>query len=982
MPEGAGPSYGPAPSGISGRYVRRAALIAALDRGAWLTALVAGPGAGKTALLSAWAEARAVHAPGRTAWLTLGPEHGALPVLRRGLADALRAVDPSMSTSDWAAMLDALGDEPASGTDEEVHAAGLASILATGLDRTGAPQLVLVLDGAHYLPAASPASRFVEELCRHAPAGLRLVVASRTDLPFPVDRLAAAGRVTLLGESELGFADFETYQLLTLVLGDATAADTLAAQLQALAAGRPGLVALGAAWLAGQPAAQRRDRLDALGTGTANALAEYLAREVFAAAEPGARELVRRAAYLPRVSADLCRALDLPADSHPARAIPLLTPGAGTPDWYEPAAGVRRAVIGRAPLADSARERLLAAATRWYAEHGRLDDAVVTAAAAQSTGPVLDLLTAHGPALLAAGRAGEVAAAAARVPAAARTPELDLVEGEARHLRGDAAGALACLERLAGGDGGLAAPVAYRIGQIHQAAGDLAAALASFQRARLDEADPAEAALVLAQTAIVHWGRGDITACREAAERALTAATASAKAGGSGADRALAAAHTALAMAAEHVDDWAANAEHMAAATEAAVRAGDLNQQIRLRTNASRRLLEEGRHGDALVQLDEAMRLIEATGSMDRYGIVRTNRGWAYRAMGRLDEAVAELEVAARFWRDAGSGLLSYALVALGAVYLVRGDLSLTEEVLDEALTLGDRSGDYQALAGLSTLARARYATDPDSAWALAERALDTRFGVWRTWALLTAGWFALHGGDRIAAVRYAAEAAEAADARRDASGLAEAVELHGVLGQDAELLREAQARWARLGNPIFVARAAAGLAAAGHGDLSRVEARLRALGVRPEAALAAGPLRAAGAFAAAAPRPFLPTARAGLDRFADGDLGGAQQLLSDAVASVNRSDLGAGTTATYLDALRALASASAVAGETDVALRWYLRLLELDSDDESGHLGVVITLARDGRHEEARRRYRAYTDRMRARGAEPAPYPSEWTLT
>ncbi|HET6213578.1 MAG TPA: hypothetical protein VFE14_12010 [Micromonosporaceae bacterium] len=965
------PSAYPTPP--AGWGVRRGALLAALDSGAWLTAIVAGPAAGKTSLLTAWARGRP------TAWLTLGPEYAGLSVLRRGLADAL---GPAGSVP--GAALDALGateevtGDLAAAADPYAHATGLASVLATAFDGAAGPELALVLDDAQHLAGGGPAARFVEELCRHAPPGLRLVISSRTELPFPVDRLRAAGRLTELGDEQLAFVDFETYQLLTLVLGDAAAADTLSARLHALTGGHPGLVALGAAWLAAQPADQRRDRLGALPSATAEALAGYLAHEVLATAEPDARELARRAAYLPRVSARLCRDLGLPADD-PRRAVPLLAPVADAPGWYAVDAALRPAVLVSLPLPDPELQALLGTASRWYAQHGRLEDALAAAAAADSPDPVTELLVAHGSALLAAGRAADVIEAAARVPAHRRTPVMDLVEGEARHLRGDPAGALACLERLAAGDGRLAAGVAHRIGLIHQSAGDPAAALASFQRARLDDADPTDAALVLSQISTTHWLRGDLPACRDAAQRALAAANSG------GGDRALAAAHTALALAAERAGDFEANAEHMTLAMAAAQRAGDLLQQIRLRINLSSRLLEEGRHADALVELDDAIRLIEATGALERYAVVRTNRGWAYRSMGRLDEAVAELDAAVRMWRAAGSTLLAYALSALGSVYLVRGDLARAEDVLGEALALGERTGDHQSLAGLSTLARVRYATDPPSARVLTERSIETGFGVWRAWALLTAGWLAVHDGDPAAAIRHTADAEQAAAARHDANAVAEALELRSYLTDDpaiaVELLRGAQARWARLGNPIFVARASVAIALRTGADVPAAEARLRALGVRPEAALAAGPLRAAGAFTGSRPAPFLPTARAGLDRFARGELDEAQRLLTDAVDGVPGGDALPGAAgATYLDALRALASASAVAGETDVALRWYLRLLEHDPNDEVGHLGAVITLARVGRHDEARRRYRAYSDRMRDAGAEPAPYPSEWT--
>jgi hypothetical protein len=60
-----------------------------------------------------------------------------------------------------------------------------------------------------------------------------------------------------------------------------------------------------------------------------------------------------------------------------------------------------------------------------------------------------------------------------------------------------------------------------------------------------------------------------------------------------------------------------------------------------------------------------------------------------------------------------------------------------------------------------------------------------------------------------------------------------------------------------------------------------------------------------------------------------------------------------------------------------DAALAWHLRVLEDAPYDELSHLGVVSTLASVGRHGEARRRYRLYTERMRQNDREPAPYPA-----
>jgi DNA-binding SARP family transcriptional activator len=80
---------------------------------------------------------------------------------------------------------------------------------------------------------------------------------------------------------------------------------------------------------------------------------------------------------------------------------------------------------------------------------------------------------------------------------------------------------------------------------------------------------------------------------------------------------------------------------------------------------------------------------------------------------------------------------------------------------------------------------------------------------------------------------------------------------------------------------------------------------------------------------------------------------------------------------AAYLAVTRTLATMAAAAGDNDLAVRYHLRLLERDPYDEEAHIGLVVALARAGRHGEARRRYRLYTERMSEIGVEAAPFPA-----
>ncbi len=78
---------------------------------------------------------------------------------------------------------------------------------------------------------------------------------------------------------------------------------------------------------------------------------------------------------------------------------------------------------------------------------------------------------------------------------------------------------------------------------------------------------------------------------------------------------------------------------------------------------------------------------------------------------------------------------------------------------------------------------------------------------------------------------------------------------------------------------------------------------------------------------------------------------------------------------ATYIAVTRAVAAAAADRGEADRAVRYLLRILERDPFDERAHHDLIRALTTDGRHGEARRRYRAYVARMAELGVPGEPF-------
>ena len=172
----------------SGPTIPRPTLERRLDEGARrrLTAVLAGAGFGKSTLLSEWAATRT------SAWYSLSIADRELGVLTSGLVDALRLRVPTIAP----AIARPFGGLRGPDADSDVafraqaHAAVLCDALETHLTR----ELVLVLDDVDRLRPEDAAARFIEALCLAAPPLLRLVMASREDLPFPISRLRGQGQ--------------------------------------------------------------------------------------------------------------------------------------------------------------------------------------------------------------------------------------------------------------------------------------------------------------------------------------------------------------------------------------------------------------------------------------------------------------------------------------------------------------------------------------------------------------------------------------------------------------------------------------------------------------------------------------------------------------------------------------------------------------------------------------------------------------------
>jgi DNA-binding SARP family transcriptional activator len=801
------------PAGAIARPALAGRLAEVLQRR--LTAVVAEAGYGKSTLLASWWEA----AP--CAWYTADRSDREMPSLARRITDALRLRVPQLRGGLTRAVERVAGSE----SDQTARADALGSRLAQVLHEHLASDLILIIDDIDELGAESPSARLVEALCRHASPRLHLVLAGRSRPPFPVERLRGQGQLLEIGPEQLAFSVEEVAELLAARLGPP--ATGLAERLHGLAGGWPAAVTLAVEALRETPPESWPSVLAGLDQ-TRTPLFAYLAEEVFAHQPAELRDLVGRVAFLDEFTPELCIALGLGS----ATAVSELTRRGLWVERRQDGSFALRPLIRdyareRLPLTAGLADELRVAAAEWLEGTGDTRAAVEMLLAARKPEPLAALVGRRGSALLSAGHVASVLAASHAIPAPLRTVEIEQLEGEARQVQGDWKGALECYERAAAGREDLPAALAWRMGLLHYLRGQLDAALAVYRRGLDDRAaEPGERALLLAWAATAHWLRRDVESCRALASEALTVAEAC------GDRRALAAAHTVLAMLAAHDGDRRANDAHYLLALRAAEDARDVLQTVRIRTNRASHFLEEGAYPEALQELEVAVRLAELTSFANFHALSLCNRGETRLRMGRLDEALVDVEASRVRYQQIDSEMVAYPLTLIGEVHRERGNLAQARAAYEEAVAIAETSGDRQALipalAGLATLL---VGDDPTRAAELAGRAVAAGTGLEYVTALVAAGWVAIATGEPSAARELAATATAAARSRRDRAGLADALALGAMSAErprrEVARLREAEAIWHEIGNPLGEAKVQLALAVVERGSGAAARRRL-----------------------------------------------------------------------------------------------------------------------------------------------------------
>ena len=271
--------------------VARPELVARLEEAARgkLTILSAPAGWGKTSLLTQWAQTSEL----AVAWVLLDEDDNNPTRFFRYVATSLDTLAPGIA-DDVLTMLRSAEPAPAS---------QLVEALIEPLAALPAPA-ALVLDDYHLIEDEGVHAG-IAALLDGLPPTLRLVIATRADLPFPLGRLRAYGEVTELRAADVRFDETEAAALFAMTPGVTLSSDDVAA-----------LVARTEGWVAALrlAALSLRGRSDPSGVienfgGTHRDIADYLGEEVLANLPPDLRTFLIETSILDRLCGPLADAV-------------------------------------------------------------------------------------------------------------------------------------------------------------------------------------------------------------------------------------------------------------------------------------------------------------------------------------------------------------------------------------------------------------------------------------------------------------------------------------------------------------------------------------------------------------------------------------------------------------------------------------------------------------------------------------------------
>jgi LuxR family transcriptional regulator, maltose regulon positive regulatory protein len=280
----------PAPAG----FVARSQLLEILDEAlrCRLTLVSAPAGAGKTVLVSAWAQAKRQRGEAAFGWLSLDEADNAPGRFWEYLAACLE---------EGGAGIDVAGFQPENGETGYGESVPVG-LLQGWLNLKG--ELILILDDYHLIQNQEIHAA-LGKLLEHMPPRLHLVILTRSDPPLELARLRVHGQLTEIRMSQLRFSAEEAAIFVQKSAG-VRLSENEAAALNGRTEG----------WIAGlqMAAISLRGRSDAKDfvaafAGSHRFVFDYLLEQVLSRQTPEIREFLLKTSVLERFCAPLCAAV-------------------------------------------------------------------------------------------------------------------------------------------------------------------------------------------------------------------------------------------------------------------------------------------------------------------------------------------------------------------------------------------------------------------------------------------------------------------------------------------------------------------------------------------------------------------------------------------------------------------------------------------------------------------------------------------------
>ncbi|WP_329284831.1 helix-turn-helix transcriptional regulator [Streptomyces sp. NBC_01455] len=340
----------------------RPRLLRRLDAATEPVVVLSAPaGAGKTVLLTEWAQGLA--ARGECAWLSLDAYDNAPGRLWSCILRAVHHVRPNLP-----------GRLDSDGWTVDAWIEEILPGLVTGLG--GEEPLTLILDGLESITDAD-AVRSLADFLTRLPPGFRVVLSTRHIPGSPLPTLRARGLIAELTLHELAFTPEETQAVLTGLLGSAPTEDASRSLYEATEGWAAGLCIMGRTLARPANEAATEGNLARGG----QAVTEYLATEVLDRLTAEQRRFLLRTSVLDELSAGPCQALAGDRAGvllrELARTVQLLVPVAADPSVYRHHPGLSALLSD--VLGSEGSDTVVSlhrSAAQWYSRRGETTAAV------------------------------------------------------------------------------------------------------------------------------------------------------------------------------------------------------------------------------------------------------------------------------------------------------------------------------------------------------------------------------------------------------------------------------------------------------------------------------------------------------------------------------------------------------------------------------------------------------------------------------